>query len=154
MKRNGNGARRAGTRAMQVSRRDFLKTAATAAGAAAVAPYVGASLASAAEAEPKVVMGYGLSLVQLDPHRNENTVHESVLRNMYECLVAFSPDLSRLEPQLATEWKRLNDKTMQFKLRQNVKFHNGEEFDAEAVKFSIHRMLDPKTGAPLLSTYG
>jgi len=154
MKRNGNGARRAGTRAMQVSRRDFLKTAATAAGAAAVAPYVGVSLASAAEAEPKVVMGYGLSLVQLDPHRNENTVHESVLRNMYECLVAFSPDLSRLEPQLATEWKRINDKTMQFKLRQNVKFHNGEEFDAEAVKFSIHRMLDPKTGAPLLSTYG
>lgn len=43
---------------------------------------------------------------------------------------------------------------MQFKLRQNVKFHNGEDFNAEAVKFSIHRMLDPKTGAPLLSTYG
>jgi peptide/nickel transport system substrate-binding protein len=138
---------------IRISRRHLLKMAASTAGAAAVSPSLG-SRAFGAEAESKVVMGYGLSLVQLDPHRNENTVHESVLRNMYDCLVAFSRDLKRIEPQLATEWKRVNDKTTQFKLRQNVKFHNGEEFDAEAVKFSIHRMLDPKTGAPLLSTYG
>ena len=138
----------------RISRRRFLKTAATATGAAMISPYLGGAQAFGAEAESKVVMGYGLSLVQLDPHKNENTVHESVLRNMYECLVAFSTDLKRLEPQLATEWKRIDNKTMQFKLRQNVKFHNGEEFDAETVKFSIHRMLDPNTGAPLLSTYG
>ncbi len=130
-----------------VTRRRMLQVAA----AAVASPYLGRALA--AEAEPKVVMGYGLSLVQLDPHKNENMVHESVLRNMYECLVTFSRDLKRMEPELATEWKRTNDRSMQFKLRQNVKFHNGEEFDAEAVKFSIHRMLDPKTAAPLLSTY-
>jgi peptide/nickel transport system substrate-binding protein len=153
MKRNGNESRLAQTQSNHVSRRHFLKTAATVAGAAAASPYLIRSQAFGAEAESRVVMGYGLSLVQLDPHRNENTVHESVLRNMYECLVAFSRDL-KIEPQLATEWKRIDDRTMQFKLRQNVKFHNGEEFDAEAVKFSIHRMLDPKTGAPLLSTYG
>jgi peptide/nickel transport system substrate-binding protein len=139
--------------AIPVTRRRVLQLGVAAAGAAVAAPYIRQPQTLAAEAEPQVVMGYGLSLVQLDPHKNENMVHESVLRNMYECLVTFSRDLKKMEPELATEWKRLDDKTMQFKLRQNVKFHNGEEFDAEAVKFSIHRMLDPKTGAPLLSTY-
>ena len=154
MKRHGHEGWVTQMTSGRISRRRFLKTAATATGAAVISPYLGGAQAFGAEAESKVVMGYGLSLVQLDPHKNENTVHESVLRNMYECLVAFSTDLKRLDPQLATEWKRIDNKTMQFKLRQNVKFHNGEDFDAEAVKFSIHRMLDPKTGAPLLSTYG
>jgi peptide/nickel transport system substrate-binding protein len=128
--------------------------AATVAGATAARPFLGGRPVRAAEVgESQVVMGYGVSLVQLDPHKNENMVHESVLRNMYECLVTFSQDLKSSEPQLATEWKRLNDLTVQFKLRQNVKFHNGEDFDADAVKFSLNRMLDPKTQAPLLSMY-
>jgi peptide/nickel transport system substrate-binding protein len=138
---------------IQISRRHLLKMAGATAGAVAASPYLTGCQMFGKKEESKVVMGYGLSLVQLDPHKNENMVHESVLRNMYECLITFSRDLKQFEPQLATEWKRIDDKTMQFKLRQNVKFHNGEEFDAEVVKFSIHRMLDPKTGAPLLSTY-
>ena len=92
MKRQGNEGWRAHVTASRISRRRFLKAAATATGAAVVSPYLGGARAFGAEADSKVVMGYGLSLVQLDPHRNENTVHESVLRNMYECLVAFSKD--------------------------------------------------------------
>ncbi|HWT80179.1 MAG TPA: ABC transporter substrate-binding protein, partial [Candidatus Methylomirabilis sp.] len=151
MKRKAGDGWRSDLQSMQMNRRHLLKLAAA---TAVASRSLGGIQAWGAEAESKVVMGYGLALVQLDPHKNENTVHESVLRNMYECLVAFSRDLKRLEPQLATEWKRIDTKTMQFKLRQNVKFHNGEDFDGEAVKFSIHRMLDPTTGAPLLSTYG
>ena len=37
---------------------------------------------------------------------------------------------------------------MRFKLRRGVSFHNGEPFDADAVKFSIERYLDPATGYP------
>ena len=106
MKRHGNEGGSTHMTTSRISRRRFLKAAAAATGAAVVSPYLGGAQAFGAEADSKVVMGYGLSLVQLDPHRNENTVHESVLRNMYECLVAFSQDLKRLEPQLATEWKR------------------------------------------------
>jgi peptide/nickel transport system substrate-binding protein len=48
-----------------------------------------------------------------------------------------------LKPQLATTWKSLDNLTWQFDLRPNVKFHNGDPVDAEAVKFSLERVLDP-----------
>ena len=137
---------------VQLSRRQLVRAAAGAAGVALTAPLFAA--AQTVGGESKVIMGYSASVYDLDPHKNSFTVQESVLRNMYECLVAFSPDLKTLEPQLATEWKRIDDLTMQFKLRQGVKFHNGEDFDAEAVSYSIKRMLDPETKAPFLSVYG
>lgn len=49
-----------------------------------------------------------------------------------------------VSPLLATSWKQLNDTTWQFKLRDGVKFSNGEPFDAAAVKFSLARLQEPK----------
>ena len=54
----------------------------------------------------------------------------------------FSPAGNEFEPRLATEWKQLDDTTLQLKLRQGVKFTNGEPFDAEAAKFSIGVMIN------------
>ena len=45
-------------------------------------------------------------------------------------------------PQLALSWETAADgKALDLKLRPNVKFHDGEKFDAAAVKFNIERML-------------
>ncbi len=41
-----------------------------------------------------------------------------------------------LVPRLATGWQWLDDRTLEFKLRQGVQFHNGERFDAEIVKLN------------------
>src|ERR687898_1419172 len=46
---------------------------------------------------------------------------------------------------LATEWKVVNDTTWEFKLRRNVKFHNGEPFTAASVKATIDYARDPAT---------
>lgn len=88
-----------------------------------------------------------------DPQTHVGTIAESRLRHMYEPLVKVERDGKTLSPALATAWKRLDDNTLQFTLRQNVMFHNGEEFNGESVKYSIMRPLDPKNNADARSTY-
>jgi peptide/nickel transport system substrate-binding protein len=136
-----------------LSRRRVLKAIGGSAAMAAVASWLGGcqggSLPFVGGGKPaELIMGYGvdqLSTTGLDPQIHSGTAAESQLRNCYDCLVQISKDLKTVEPQLATEWKRINQTTMQFKLREGVRFHNGEEFDAEAVKFSIERPINPNT---------
>ncbi|MFP3380371.1 ABC transporter substrate-binding protein, partial [Bacillus sp. SIMBA_069] len=52
-----------------------------------------------------------------------------------------------LIPSLATEWKNLDPLTWEIKLREGVKFTNGEPFNAEAVKFNIDYILDEKNNS-------
>ncbi len=57
-------------------------------------------------------------------------------------------------PGLAESWEVGSDKvTWTFKLRKGVKFHDGTDFNADAVKVTIDRILDPKTGAGRRSVY-
>jgi peptide/nickel transport system substrate-binding protein len=61
-----------------------------------------------------------------------------LLHNIFEPLVTTSPD-HEFEPCLAVKWERRNATTFRFELRRGVRFHNGERFDAEAVRFSLGR---------------
>src|ERR1700730_12205661 len=61
-----------------------------------------------------------------------------LLHNIFEPLVTTSPD-HEIEPCLAVKWERRNATTFRFELRRGVRFHNGERFDAEAVRFSLER---------------
>src|SRR5262249_21582806 len=66
--------------------------------------------------------------------------------NVYESLfdqLVYRDVDMKLVPGLATEWKLLDDTTWQFKLRPGVKFHNGDPFTASDVKFTIERSYDP-----------
>jgi peptide/nickel transport system substrate-binding protein len=51
-------------------------------------------------------------------------------------------------PELAESWEWVDDLTLRWHLREGVEFHNGEPFNAEAMKYSIERILDEDTGAP------
>ena len=52
-------------------------------------------------------------------------------------------------PALATEWSTSEDgRTWTFRLREGVKFHDGADFNAEAVKYNFERILDPEIGSP------
>ena len=76
-----------------------------------------------------------------DPIDTFLTAWGSVGGNLYDGLTMRGADLT-LQPGLATSWEFLDDnQRLRFKLRTGVKFHNGEPFDAEAVKFSFERLL-------------
>ena len=133
----------------------------TTAAAAGATPATAATAAPAA-AKPagpvpdELVLAWGTNQLLtkgLDPQTHVGTIAESQLRHMYEPLLYMDKDLKTHKPLLATEWKRLDPLTVQFKLRQGVKYHNGEEFDGEAVKFSIMRPLDPKNNADARTSY-
>src|SRR5262249_10035474 len=55
--------------------------------------------------------------------------------NVFEHLVEIDKD-GKLVPRLATAWQWLDDRTLEMTLRQGVKFHNGEPFDAAVVKLN------------------
>lgn len=83
----------------------------------------------------------------LDPHRSGLAVAVRVLRTIYDSLVVQLPDGS-IKPWLATEWTAQPDGLSYiFKLRKDVKFQDGTPFNAEAVKYSYDRILDPTTKA-------
>lgn len=66
---------------------------------------------------------------------------------VYEGLVQRDKN-NEIQPMLAEEWKQLNDTTWEFKLKQNVSFHDGTPFNASAVKKTFDRLLDPNVASP------
>src|SRR5690606_28177326 len=78
----------------------------------------------------------------LDPHaQNENLIITGS-SYVYEPLVDYDKDF-KIVPSLATSWEQREPTVWRFKLREGVKFHNGEPFSADDVVFSIHRALAP-----------
>ena len=75
----------------------------------------------------------------IDPHFTATGPHAEALKHVFDTLV-WSGDGLELEPRLAESWKAINDTTWEFKLRRGVKFHDGSDFTAQDVKFSIERI--------------
>src|SRR5262249_29419987 len=79
----------------------------------------------------------------LDPHQATGTIDYMVLMHVFDHLIARNPESMKLVGGLADSWKSTDDYTWEFRIRKGVKFHNGEPLNAEAVKISIDRVLDP-----------
>ncbi len=77
----------------------------------------------------------------LDPHFGESGPSAAVLRNVLEPLVTFDRQMA-VVPFLAESWEVVDDVTWRFRLREGVVFHNGEPFNADAVKFTIERTMN------------
>ena len=100
-----------------------------------------------AQSKPVVVIQSG-EAATLDWHMHcDKNAHEPD-RQIFDTLLRRNIKTLQLEGNLAESWRAVNETTWQFKLKRGVKFHNGEPFDAAAVKFSVERMLNPKQAAP------
>jgi peptide/nickel transport system substrate-binding protein len=70
-----------------------------------------------------------------------------LLKNVVETLTILNRADSSITPGLATSWKQIDAKTWHFFLRKGVKFHDGEDFNAEAVVFNFKRLYNQKIDA-------
>ena len=77
----------------------------------------------------------------LDPAWNYESAGDAVIQNIYEQLVTYNgTDATSFVPALATDWTISDDgMTYTFKIRQGVKFHEGQELTAEDVAYSLQR---------------
>ncbi|MGH2389391.1 MAG: ABC transporter substrate-binding protein [Chloroflexota bacterium] len=116
-----------------------------------LAPSAGAHGAARAASGPtgSLTLAIGFEPSSLDPAYDYEIGATSILANVYEGLVRdVGAKTVKVVPDLATSWKTSADgKTWTFKLRPNVKFHDGSNVDAAAVKFSFDRLAKNQLGA-------
>lgn len=90
-----------------------------------------------------IVIGQIAEPKSMDPHVATSLNDFRILVNIYEGLVRFRDGTLEPEPGLAGRWDISKDgRRYTFHLRENVRFHDGTAFDAEAVKFNFERMLN------------
>ena len=80
--------------------------------------------------------------LSMDPYSTNNSFTNSFMNNVYEGLVRFNEKME-IEPALAESWQTTSPTVWRFKLRRNVKFHNGEAMTADDVIFSWQRVQSP-----------
>ncbi|WP_226781242.1 ABC transporter substrate-binding protein [Oceaniglobus trochenteri] len=85
----------------------------------------------------------------IDPHWSTLGSQAEALRHVFDTLVDVDEKL-QLKPGLAVSWEPIDDTTWEFKMREGVKFHDGSDFTAEDVKFSIERI--PEVTGPMPMT--
>ena len=91
--------------------------------------------------QASVVIALGSEPTSLDPQLVDDGGERAINDNVYETLLARTPD-GELVPGLAAELPtQIDDTTWQFTLREGVTFHNGEAFNADSVVASVERMI-------------
>ena len=137
-----------GGRALGITRRALLGGIGASAAGAALAWGLPSGVRAAAP--PGGTLTYGMSLdvdETLDPQVTNWISVIRVTSNICESLV-LQPVMGRFVPGLAESWQVAPDaKTYTFKLKRGVVFHDGTPFTAEAVRFTLDRVVDPATKA-------
>ena len=74
-----------------------------------------------------------------DPQPQSNLMD----RVVFDTLVVFDVDNRKILPSIAESWSQFDPLTYEFKLRKDVKFHNGDPMDADDVVYSVKYAIDP-----------
>ncbi|MEL7428776.1 MAG: ABC transporter substrate-binding protein [Pseudomonadota bacterium] len=98
-----------------------------------------ALMATSAMAENTFKFAFQGDLKSLDPYSLNETFTLGMLGNIYEGLTQRGPDL-QIQPALAESWSIEEPTRWRFNLRKGVKFHNGNDFNADDVIFSAERI--------------
>jgi peptide/nickel transport system substrate-binding protein len=123
-----------------ISRRDVLKRVGLLGAAAALVP----ATSQAQGRKSTLTIALPGTPETIDPHQFRSVLSGSIIGLMSETLVTRDPQTMELRPLLAESWRNVNPTTWELRLRKGVKYHNGEDFTGESVKFSIERAIAGK----------
>ena len=115
---------------------------------------IGASALSLTLASAGIALAVDLTIAQstdavsLDPAFRADTATGNVQRHIFDAILQRGPDM-KIGPQLAESVQQDSPTVWTIRLRSGLKFSNGEPLDAEAVKFSVERMLNADLKSPI-----
>jgi peptide/nickel transport system substrate-binding protein len=100
----------------------------------------------------KVVVIQGVDAVSLDPHAAFIPATAVVYSNIFDSLFSRDRDLKIIN-RLATSYEIITPTEWRIHLRKGVTFHDGEPFNAEAVKFSFEKIFAPDSKSVMKGTF-
>lgn len=139
----------------RIDRRELMTAAAALGVAGSAALAMGSVPALAQDATPTPKMGGTLTAIIVDdPNFLDVLVSQlaqvrNIMESVYDTLTYLdaSDPAFTIKSRLATEWSFPEDLIMELKLQEGVKFHNGDDFSAEDVKWTLDYVRDPATGS-------
>lgn len=132
--------------ATALSRRSLLRLGLTGS-AALLAPAILTRPGWAQTAGGTLRIGADADPIGMDPTKLTAFSSYDFTALIYTGLLRWNAEME-IEPDLALSYESPDDTTYIFTLRQGVKFHNGQDFTAEDVKFTFDRIIDPEFGSP------
>jgi Bacterial extracellular solute-binding proteins, family 5 Middle len=120
---------------------------------AALAAATIASPAAADKASDTLRIVWRDAIPNIDPYYNQLRVGLIVGHHYLDTLVYRDPETFAIKPQLAKSWKNVDDTTIEFELRDDVKFHNGDKFTADDVVYTLNTVISPDSKVSVPSNY-
>ena len=112
-------------------------------GTAALAAIIGASPADAGKKDDTLNIAWDQPVDNVDAYFNTNREGILIARLVWDNLIERDPDSFEYKPSLATAWRWVDDLTLEFELRKDVKFQDGQPFDADDVVYTVNFVSDP-----------
>lgn len=103
--------------------------------------------AQANKADNSLNVALGTSVTTLDSYRESGREGLMLARLVYDSLLSKDHEKNRFRPELATSYKHVDDKTIDFEIRQGVKFHDGTPLTAEDVAYTLNLVSSDKYDA-------
>ncbi|HRE12743.1 MAG TPA: ABC transporter substrate-binding protein [Usitatibacteraceae bacterium] len=118
----------------------------------AIAAIALAAAPAAFAKDREVSIGLQAAVTSMDPHYHNLSPNNSMMLHVFEPLIKRDAN-QKLVPGLATSWKAVDDLTWEFKLRKNVKFHDGSPFTAQDVAFTLKRVPNVPNSPSSFATF-
>ena len=115
-----------------------------AAASVAMAGAISVSPVNAQKSKDTVFLGITAPFHTLDTYHVPANEPGQYTRNMYGKLIVYDEHKGKFVPELAKSWKRIDDKTIEFELRDDVRFTSGNKFTAADVKYTLDYIGHPK----------
>ena len=105
-----------------------------------------------AVAAAELSIALGGDVTSIDPHFHNLTPNNNIGAHVFDALVMKDAS-GRIKPGLAESWRAVDDLTWEFRLRKGVKFHDGSDFTAADVAFSLDRVPNVPNSPSPFTTY-